>query len=619
MRTSWSRSRSVSAAGAALISAMSIVAIPALASPAAAATAAHGYSTGDVVFADAVNVPQINVAKVSVANSAAVAGNPLATKDDLQQPLYLKDVPAGATALGHAAGINLGLLQAYDAAPQAQLTIAEAASPPPKTETTSLIDLSDTPLKPLVSAVVQPDIATAQSTADQGICVLGDAPISGGQANVAQAQVLNVDNSGTAVNVVSVDNAVKSTSSMSLAQASTAPGKPTTDKGLALVGATRIDPTSITLFRGTPAQLTIKVLQPLTLAAVAGPTAATTYHAFTVENPGAPVLSVTTPDGSTQTLNLQDITGSSGIHIGLGIADVTIGTPATVSHPDGATSIKAVADLIHVQLLAAASTSTIGVDSNGPLAPLTDGLNQVAQGLSPVLQPLQDALNQAGVQTADVRIGHFESLAAVPAGGVQCADRVLKATKTANPTKVTAGQSVDYTITFENPYSDCTVKNATITDAITGSTGVKWTVTSPAGSANDKITWSGVTIPPKGKKTVTATIKVAADSAGGTITDTATISGQCVGSSGAATDVTGGVNLNVGTGAAGGPPSVGATGSTGPVTVTVTQVESTNTQQPAGPTLAMTGGSPLLPLAGLGLVGAAAVLRRRFRGSGGPA
>lgn len=571
----------------------------------------HGYSTGDVVFADALNVPQINVAKISVANSAAGVFSDTTT-DDLSQPMFLGDL-TGKNAFGHAAGVNLGLLQAYTAAPQAQLTIAEAASPPPKPVQTSLVDLSDTPLKPLVSAKVQPDIATAQTTTAANACVLGG-PISAGQANVAEAQVLNVDNGGTPINVVSVDQAVQSTSSMSLAQPSTAPGTVKAGQsGLSLVSATQIDTTGVTLFRGTPAEITVKLLAPLRLAAVAGPTADTTYATYAPvgagTGPTSPVLSVTA-GGSTQTLTLQQITGSSGIIIHLGIADVEIGGAPTVTRPDGnsATSIKATADLVKVTIPDAATT--IGVASNGPLAPLTGALDQIATALTPVLQPIQAALTQAGLGVADLRIGHFESSAAVPAGGVVCPPRTLPATKTASPTSTTAGHDITYAITFENPYSDCTVTNATITDAIEVTSGsVQYSITQPAGSPADKVTFTGITIPPKQK--VTKTVVMHVDSGAGTIHDTASITGQCVGSTGAGADVTGGAGLDVGSSAAGGPGAVTVSGSAS-ATVTVGQaIVAGEQQQTPSKQLAFTGGNPMLPVAGLVLVAGAAVLRRR--------
>lgn len=555
-----------------------------------------GYATSDFAYLNALNVPGVDVAKLSVAQSAAgVSNGTLTTTDQLAQPL-LNLPTTGKNAYGHGAGVNLGLLQNYDAAPQAQLTIAEATSPPRSVKQTSIVDLSDTPLAPIVKAVVQPDTAAANTTGATNFCVLGK-PISSGTAEVTNASLLNLAIPNMpGFSLVSVDQGVKSLSAENLVPPTTADGKPVSQTGLALSSSTEIQTAGVTIAKGSPGELTVKVLNPLRLEAVAGgsPGTASVRYAPVGEGvgPDTPVLSFTS-GGQTQELTLQQLTGNGGVKLNLGVADVEIGVPPTSKVAANGTSASGSADLIRVSV---PGTAPIAANVDGPLGPvLNPVLQPVVDGLRPVLGQIQDGLTSAGLNAADVRIGHFEAAAQVPAGGIECG---LPVTKTVDKDPVRPGGSFTYTITVTNPY-DCTLTNVKVTDTVAATDGVRWSVTGTdptADSVSDtKVVWDDIgPIKPGGKASVTLTVRVDPASAAGRFTDTAVAVADCGAGKGTAG---GGVAVPVAGRVTLGAPKVGA-GVT-----------------PKGPPLAYTGSDDAAPLAAVGLsvlVLAGVALRRRL-------
>jgi hypothetical protein len=153
----------------------------------------------------------------------------------------------------------------------------------------------------------------------------------------------------------------------------------------------------------------------------------------------------------------------------------------------------------------------------------------------------------------DLRVGHMESMATVPVGGIQCG---IPVTKTGNPTTVTAGdpQTVTYTITVPSDPEAfkviaCDIVNLKVVDVITTDNPlVKFTIESASApgkiSNGNTVTWDlGTYKPGDPAKVLTVTMDVPADSAAGKITDVATataVLGNCKGNASAnATSLTG--------------------------------------------------------------------------------
>jgi hypothetical protein len=484
------------------------------AAPAHAATAkVAGLGNNDFVYVNAAQFGTTSLAKASVAQTAAGVGTPFDTTSGLSELLF-KGATSGKNAYGHGAGVSLGLGQGANQVPQAQLTVAEASSPKPSDDKTSLIDLSNTPLKPVVSAVVQPDTAAANTTSVNDYCILG-APLSGGSASVANLSVLNAG----ATSVVKADQVVNTASTQTLV--------PNASGNFGLQAQSVTEPVGLTVLAGTPNPLTIKILNPVLLTAIAGGHNGEASVTYGADGKGTvPVVSLSSGSNTT-TLTMAQLVGSGGLKIHLGIADLDIGVPPTVStSPDG-TKASASADLIKVTVPGTTAPTVSGGGLLGAI--LTPVLKPVVQGASSVLSAVQSALQAAGLQVADIRIGHQEVSSQVPPGGINCH---IPMTKTAFPNPVQVGNTFVYTITAYNTICVSGLMHVRIEDFITADPGVKWTVTGtrpPANTVTDShVVWNDVGTIPYGKtKSVYITVSVPKGSGAGVFHDDANARGSC--------------------------------------------------------------------------------------------
>jgi hypothetical protein len=146
----------------------------------------------------------------------------------------------------------------------------------------------------------------------------------------------------------------------------------------------------------------------------------------------------------------------------------------------------------------------------------------------------------------DLRVGHMESKAVVPAGGIQCG---IPVKKTGTPASVVAGkdQLVSYTISVPADVEAfkaiaCDIVNLKVVDVTTAEPGVKFNIVSasPGGviSGGDTVTWAnlGKYTPGDAPIVLTVGLKVPSDSAAGKITDVATataVLGNCKGNASA--------------------------------------------------------------------------------------
>jgi LPXTG-motif cell wall-anchored protein len=136
--------------------------------------------------------------------------------------------------------------------------------------------------------------------------------------------------------------------------------------------------------------------------------------------------------------------------------------------------------------------------------------------------------------TVDLRVGHMEASAQVPAGGIHCP---IPVTKDVNPNKIHIQSSPDTArVTFNvlNPY-DCDLTDVVLTDAIrqkVGDPDFKLITANPAAESptmptgalrTADVVWKLGTIPSGGKKVVTMDVKSAVH--GGVLRDVGTASG----------------------------------------------------------------------------------------------
>jgi uncharacterized repeat protein (TIGR01451 family) len=488
---------------------------------AGSSSAYSALSDGSLVFANAANLPPIDVAKAAVGQSAAGVAVPtgLGTSDQLLQPLLAKS-STGKTAFGHGAGVSVGLLGSQTAPPTIAQTVAEATSPAPSSTSGELLTL---PIDPLVNASVLPSTAAANTTAN-GACVVGK-DISNGAAHVAHATVLT-PTPGTSVAVLG--NTSESVSHTKLVVPTKANGTTVTTGNAGLLAQTTQILAPITLLKGTPGELTIKLLGPLQLSAAAGGVPGTSVVSYAVvgKGPSDPVLTITA-GGQTSTLTSQQVFGDGGIVLPLGIADVTIGAPAhsltglegtPVTEAADGTNAAAAVDFVRVSVpgkLPTPANDPVG----GPLGSvLNPVLNPVLSGLDPVLSQLQKALADAGLNLADLRVGHLEARSTVPAGGIDCStdNPLSESRKDVSALHVQPGSTFDYDIRIPNRGASA-VTNVKVVDSYSAGLQFMSSVPAPQSHTGHTLTYDLGTLQPDEFRTIVLTFKVPADAVAGTV------------------------------------------------------------------------------------------------------
>ncbi|MGH9177624.1 MAG: hypothetical protein ACRD0N_03595 [Acidimicrobiales bacterium] len=566
-----------------------------------------GYSTGTVIHADALTLGATRVLDTEVAFSGATVaargtggvtqgpgaaqGTIVNEMEQVVQPglpnTTLNAELRGDRSFGRGSGLEVGVGTTISTDVNAnQILLAQRAlaSAPPST---GLITSEVGPIKidPAVYASLVRGQAQARWAGDS-TCVLGE-ELSSGLGYAADAQLLGGTSPGNqplldplvATDAENPDRTVSQTRSVTkLVPQTDAQGNKIGDN-FGLMTETRMTIAPVSLLGGA---VTIELLGEWVLRAVATgiPGQAYVHYGPGTVSPETPVLRIL-QDGVVGTvLNLQDLLGATGLvlpvadllEIAIGEDPRAIGGNASSSPTQGGdgTVAAGAVDVVRVQLL--------------------DGVGDLLAGLG-----LGD------LSVLDVRVGHMEARAEVPAGGVQCRVPVAK---TADKQTVNAGDSFTYNITVTNPFADCDLINVRVEDTITTTAGVLYNITgtNPAASATQtnapQVVWNDIgPIGPKQSKTVSITVAIPANSAAGQFTNNAKATGSC-----ATGSAQGGARITV--------PI------TGDVTVVVPSVSGGRELPSTGvDVLPRTGLSgPAMAIAGLGLLGAALGLRR-FRSS----
>lgn len=485
-----------------------------------------GYATGTVVHVDAgqsgttqLTNAELGFAGATVASTgtggvtqgaalskAGLVVNEMGQVVQPQLPVAADPKLHGDRSYGRGSGLEVGIGTTI---PSASPSVSDfnskvqVSAPANNTADSSLLSV---PAAPLATATAVRGQAAARWASDA--CVLG-APISQGIGYIADATLLDTaGNTAPLVATESGQGVVSQTTSLTqLDRALDATGKPIASAtGLGLDSQSTQVIAPVTLFSGTPAQVTIEVA-PLGLRAVAGgvPGSAHIFYAPDLSaGPTTPIVRITQgtgPTATTQSITAQDFFGSGGLTVPAGpLATVTVGTPPHL----------------------------IG-DPSKPAAVAADGTSAAAAVDAVSVQLLTP---DPTTHLTDLRIGHMEARAVVPAGGIHCG---IPVTKTATPTVVAAGHPFLFTITVTNPY-DCKLTNVAVVDVVSATRGVKYVIqsTSPASTHTaSRINFTGVPdIAPHSSTQLRISMFVPASSAAGLITDTVNVSANC-GSSGA--------------------------------------------------------------------------------------
>jgi len=479
----------------------------------------NGYASGNLLFAKALSTgtgaDELALANVTEGfTGAAVNSNGLTAIHNEMNRLV---VPAQAAkrTYGRGSGVELGIAKGPDDPNDLALQEAHVSAPPDDHQFADLLGPLSAP--PLLYASALRGEAEANWSND-ATCVLGK-DLSNGLGYAADLQLIDqgtANDNGTlgeplvAADAPNPERRVAQTFSHEFLDVQqNASGHPIGLKfGLSSEIRETIAP--ITLFKGTPQQITIEVGGEWVLRATAGgiPGSAFVHYGPGEVSPQIPILRVLDVDNNILgQLNVGDILPTTGL-------DLTI--PGVIS------------------LVVGEDPRQIG-DYDGTKQPLVDAGGRSASAAADVVRII--ALDGA---LADIRVGHMEVQTQVPEGGIDCG---IPVTKTANPRGVTVNQDFTVTIKIDNPFG-CDLTGVRVVDVIRTDGGARFQVLDtdpnadqvPSGDHLDAgtIIWNNIgNIPKGGTKSITAKFRAQnVNNQGGVIKDIAHVSavlGNCEG------------------------------------------------------------------------------------------
>ena len=435
------------------------------------------YGTGTVVHADALRTGEHALVDVDVAFSGAAfsqAPPPADYTNEVHRTVakLLKD---NKISYGRGTGLELGL--GSDPVPLIG-RLSEASAP-------ASTDLIHTVVGPIaVDGLVRAELlrSQAQARAIQGGCPMGK------DAGFGLGSVLNLELLGGLI----ATHASPPYREVSQSNSVTRVVK-RADGRLGLKSETRQTIAPVTFFTGTPFQFTVEVLGEWALRAIAYGDESSIHYGPLDVSPQTPVVRILDAKGKPVIqVTTQMLLGKKGLEIKLPVAEIVIGEDPRMIGDDASsdpiaspTQVAAAADVVRVKAL------------NG--------------------------------QLADVRIGHMEAAATVPAGGVKCPGLLVD--QTVDKPTVTPGEEFTYVITITNP-NDCAVTNLKLVETPTAPAGVKFEIvsTEPTGGsvADGVATYPDIgPLGPGETKTVKVTSKVKLDSAEGLLKALAVATGIC--------------------------------------------------------------------------------------------
>jgi hypothetical protein len=471
-----------------------------------------GYATGNLLFAKALTADTGTPDEVMLANvtegftGAAVDSNGLKTINNEMNRLVVAANAAKKSA-GRGSGVEFGVAKGPADDNDLELQKAAVQAPPDAADVQELLGV---PGSPLLYASVLRGAATA-NWSNSATCVLGE-DLSNGLGYAADLQLLETgetNDDGTlgaplvATDAPSPERRIAQTFSHEFLDVQQNKAGAPIGLKFGLSSEVRQTIAPITLFKGTPNQITIEVGGEWILEATAGgiPGSAHIRHGVGEVGAQVPLLRILDADNA--------VLGQLNLH------DIPIFPPEGLE-----VTVPGV-----ISLVIGEDPRQIG-DYDGTKQPIVAANGTSAAAAADVVRII--ALDGA---VADIRVGHAEVAAQVPVGGIDCG---IPVTKSARPRGVTVNQNFVVTIKIDNPFG-CDLTAVKVVDVIKSKPGTdarfQIVATNPkadfvtAGSnlSSGTIIWNNIGSIAKGaSKSVTTTIK--AQGGGGIITDIATAS-----------------------------------------------------------------------------------------------
>jgi uncharacterized repeat protein (TIGR01451 family) len=433
-----------------------------------------------------------------VAVEATLAGLPVA---DVALPQAVTKVDSGAEPRSEATAANLraSLLGALDLG---QILSTSSQNAPPDNPEPSVDTLLALPDNPLLDLGVSTATTWARWPGD-GVCVAPGAPVAQSTAETASLSLLSVPGLGRLLTVENPSGGVTATESVVTTE--TVPGQ----AGRALRSESSTQVTSVVLFQGTPAEISINVAATPTLTATATGTPGGATAEF-----NAPLVSITSPS-----LEIPDL-------INLAPADLLTGALTQIIN-----GLETVLDtllggvgVLNLNILL--GDETVQVDA------AADGTSVAASAAAAIID--LEVLGVLGEPLVDahVAVAPVSASATVAAGGINCPDSgnpLSDLHKTASSGDVRAGSQFDYTVTVPNR-GPCDLTEVVVTDVITGPFGAIAADPAPTSINGGTLRWEVGDLAVNETRTFTITVDVDADARPGTVFgDNLTATGVCDG------------------------------------------------------------------------------------------
>jgi len=465
------------------------------------------FATGTPIHAEVLRAgtggPTLVSAGVAVsAASVASDGLPGSVTDELGQPVQ-PAAPAGAKSYGRGVGLEAVVGGGTPVGTGVALPGGVESTAPPSPPVRSS-ELGPVRIDPIAYASLVR--AEARPAWSERSCVIGR-PNAFGLASAGEAQLLDVGALGAraftrplvaAAAGNPTDRAVSESRSFTYLD-------PNPDGTFALVSETRQTIAPVTLFRGTGAEVTIEVLGEWILRATARgkPDGATVDFAPAGAGPNTPALRLV-HGGVVTELTLQQLLGAGGLHLAAGpLVDVSVGE--------------------RPRAIAARARDA---DPARPPDRSADG-TRAAGAVDVVRVSLLQPAPPGGPRAVELRLGHMEASATVPAGGIGCRIPVRKA---GAPTFVNPGDAFRWTISIPSAADDfdglsCDLVSLSALDRARATPGVRFTILSASDGGvidGDTVRWPDLGRYRPGSKPIVLTVigRVAADSARGVLRDT---------------------------------------------------------------------------------------------------
>ena len=437
------------------------------------------------------------------AASVASDGLPGSVTDELGQPVQ-PAAPAGAKSYGRGVGLEAVVGGGTPVGTGVALPGGVESTAPPSPPVRSS-ELGPVRIDPIAYASLVR--AEARPAWSERSCLIGR-PTAFGLASAAEAQLLDVGapGAGAAFTHPLVAAAAGNPPDRTVSQSrSFTYLDPNPDGTFALVSETRQTIAPVTLFLGTGAEVTIEVLGEWILRATARGRrdGAAVDYAPAGAGPDTPALRLV-HGGVVTELTLQQLLGAGGLHLAAGpLVDVSVGE--------------------RPRAIAARARDA---DPARPPERSADG-TRAAGAVDVVRVSLLQPAPPGGPRAVEVRLGHMEASATVPAGGIGCRIPVRKA---GAPTFVNAGDAFRWTISIPSAADDfdglsCDLVSLSALDRARATPGVRFTILSASDGGiidGDTVRWPDLGRYRPGSKPIVLTVtgRVAPDSARGVLRDT---------------------------------------------------------------------------------------------------